>query len=83
MYFVTIIVLTILFTAAFFGVPYLISTKFGHNYYAISIAILSLMFAFFIAAMSSFFSNPRNYGYIPENEVTVYDLMKNSEYTGY
>ena len=83
MYFITILVLTVLFTAIFFGVPYFISVKFGNNYYAISIAILSLLFAYFIASMASFFNNPRNYGYIPANDVTVYDLVNNSDYTGF
>ena len=81
MYFIITIGLTILFTAVFFGIPYAISAKFGNNYYAVSIAILCLMFAFFIAAMMSFFNDPRSYGYIPEDEVTVYDAVNNVDYS--
>jgi len=47
---------------------------------AVSIIILCLMFVFFAAAMS-YFNDPRSYGYIPEDEETVYDAVNNVDYS--
>ena len=86
-YIIMMIGWTFLFTAVFFGVPYFIHKKFDKNFYVVSIIILSMIIALFLAMISDFATDPRGYGYIPEDDVTVYDVVNNNNtglgYFGY
>jgi hypothetical protein len=67
----------------FFGIPHVIFKKFEKNIYGVFIAVLCFMLGLLLAIMADFFYTPRSYGYIPADDVTIYDLMENSDYTGF
>lgn len=74
---------TVVLMAIFFGIPHVIFKKFEKNIYGVFIAVLCFMLGLLLAIMADFFYTPRSYGYIPADDVTIYDLMENSDYTGF
>lgn len=79
----TVLGFTVVLMVIFFGIPYVIDKKFGTSTYGAFIAVLCFILALLLAIMADFVYTPRNYGYIPADEVTIYDLMENSDYTGF
>lgn len=79
----TVLGFTVVLMVIFFGIPYVIDKKFGASTYGAFIAVLCFIVAILLAMMADFFYTPRSYGYIPEDEVTIYDLVENSDYTGF
>lgn len=79
----TVLGFTVVLMVIFFGIPYVIDKKFGTSTYGAFIAVLCFILALLLAIMADFVYTPRNYGYIPEDEVTIYDLVENSDYTGF
>lgn len=62
----------------FFGIPHFIFKKFDKNVYVVSIALLCILVGLMFAIFADFVNTPRSYGYIPEDEITVYDLANSS-----
>ena len=76
----TVLGFTVVLMVIFFGIPYVIDKKFGSSTYGAFIAVLCFLLALLLAMMADFFNTPRSYGYIPEDEVTIYDLVDNDDF---
>ena len=74
---------TVVLMVIFFGIPHFVFKKFGTNIYGVFITVLCFILALLLAIMADFVYTPRSYGYIPADDVTIYDLMENSDYTGF
>ena len=79
----TVLGFTVFLMAIFFGIPHVVFKKFGTNVYGAFIAVLCFILALLLAIMADFVYTPRSYGYIPADDVTIYDLMENTDYTGF